>query len=353
MTTEIPVNKRVRKKKKMRRWLKWLLIIVVTIIVLVIAALTAGYIYLKSISLDDIKSRHPVETEDNTGSDIKVNEPVKIPKVMEGAVDKAASLVGKDIEGQDALDVAAILLNSGLSLRDIKYLQGNASYDLTTEEKQRIRDLLLEKLTSEEIKLLRSITSKYGKHLVILNPDYPIEWVGERDPEKIKEHEKQWSEMQSGKAAKPQTSGTKQPSTSTESDKPSTEPTKNDSTVLTQQQKEKQKEINAKYDQKLSSLKSTCTAKSNTLLNTILKDLESDSKPSLSKLQAKFLGQLADAEAACDSQFSELQSQAKADYKAAGIPATSMPNWKSEYDKAKVAARSSGIAAIMKKMNGK
>lgn len=354
MTTEITVSKWTRKKKKkMRRWLKWLLIIVVTIVVLAVAALTAGYIYLKSISLDDIKSRHPVVTEDIAVGNVDAAEPVKIPKVMEGAVDTAASLVGKEIEGQDALDVAAILLNSGLSLRDIRYLQGNATYDLTNEEKQRIRDLLLKKLTQEEIELLRSITSKYGKSLNILNPDFPIEWVGEKDPEKIKEYESKWQEMQTSKTTKPQTSGTKETSTPTETDKPSTDTTKAGSTELTQQQKEKQTEINAKYNQKLASLKTTCTAKSNTLLNAILKDLGSDSKPSLSKLQAKFLGQLADAESACDSQFSQLQTQAKADYKAAGIPATSMPNWKSDYDKAKVAARSAGISAIMKQMNGK
>jgi hypothetical protein len=291
---------------------------------------------------------------------------------MENSVDKAASLVGQDIDGQDALDVAAILLNSGLSLKDIRYLQGNASYNLTTEEKQHIRDLLLEKLTPEEIELLRSITSKYGKYLVILNPDYPIEWVGERDPEKIKENERKWAEMKKEKAAEGSSStGTKmqgkddnasagsttvsdtKDTSNNTSAKPETSSSDSATTQLDEQKATKKKEIDAKYEQKFAGLKSTCTAKSNALLQSITAELNADPDISLSQLQAKFLGQLADAESTCDSQFSQLQSQAQADYKAAGIPVSSMPNWKAEYDKAKAAARASGIATIVKHMNGK
>ncbi|GMK38144.1 hypothetical protein PCCS19_11980 [Paenibacillus sp. CCS19] len=357
MTETRTREKRYRSKKKMKRWVKWLIIVVLVLFLLVIAVLGYGYWYIKSVSLDDIKSRH--QPDENGTS---VVEPVKIPGVLEGAVDKAAGLVGKDIEGQDALDVASILLNSGLSLREIKYLQGTAAYDLTTEEKQRIRDLLLEKLKPEEIELLRSITSKYGKTLRILDSDFPIEWVGERDPEKIKEYDRKWDELKKNKAVGTTTNKDaaiegKEGNNNTGKDSVMVPDkgtdTSGDAEQLDAKATEKKTEINAKYDQKLASLKSTCTAKSNTLLNAILADLDADPKASLSKLQAKFLGQLADAEATCDSQFSQLQAQAKADYKAAGIPATSMPNWKSEYDKAKVAARSAGISAIMKQMNGK
>ncbi|PWW08470.1 hypothetical protein DFQ01_101192 [Paenibacillus cellulosilyticus] len=366
MTTEIHVEKGTKQKKKMRRWVKWLLIIIITLVVLIIASVGAGYWYIKSISLDDIKSRHP----ETSGSVEVTTEPAKIPKVMEGAVDKAASLVGKEIEGQDALDIAAILLNSGLSLRDIRYLQGNATYDLTTEEKQHIRDLLLEKLTQDEIELLRSITLKYGKNLNILNPDYPIEWVGETDPEKIKEYEQKWKEMQAAKASgTTSNSGTQvkdvnssannstatntaetSDNTTTKSD---TTNTNSASAQLDEQQAAKKKEIDAKYDSKFASLKSTCTAKSNKLLQSITAELNANPDISLSQLQTKFLGQLSDAESTCDSQFNQLQSQAQADYKAAGIPTSTMPNWKSEYDKAKSAARASGIAAIAKHMTGK
>lgn len=354
MTEAKQMEKRKRSSsKKMKRWVKWLIVIILVLLLLVIMALCTGYWYVKSVSLDDIKSRQ--QLNDNSTSTV---ESVKIPGVIEGAVEKATSLVGKDIEGQDALDAMAILLNSGLSLRNIKYLQGNATYDLTTEEKQHIRKLLLEKLKPDEIELLRAISSKYGKTLRILDSEFPIEWVGERDPVKIKEYDRKWDELKKSKAIE-QNSNKETEMQGKESKK------ENDSTtisikdasdntgLLNEQVSAKKKEIDKEYDQELTSLKTICTAKSNALLQAILADLESNPNLSLSKLQAKFLGQLADAESTCDSQFSQLHSQAQADYKTAGIPASSMPNWESEYNNAKVATRSNSIAAIVKQMKGK
>ncbi|GFN32762.1 hypothetical protein [Paenibacillus xylaniclasticus] len=341
------------RKKKTKRWMKWTIIMVSVLLLLIIAVLGGGYLYIKSISLDDIKSRHSVA--ENNGSNAV--EPAKIPKVMEGAVDKAADLAGEDIEGQDALDVAAILLNSGLSLRDIRYLQGNATYDLTTEEKQHIRELLLNKLKPDEIELLRTITSKYGKTLKILEPDYPIEWVGERDPEKIKDNDRKWIELQQKKKAaeaeenKDKGSGkealAKEQEVSAQDEVKPSQP----STQLTDKQSKAKQAIDAKYAGKMSSLKSTCTAKSNALLQSILSDVASDPDISLTKLQSKFIGQLADAEGSCDSQFNDLLAKAQAEYADAGISAASMPDWSSEYNKAKSAARSAGISAIAGQLN--
>jgi|GEM_PF-1404759 len=345
------------KRKPMKRWLKWLIIITLALFLLVVALIGITYWYIKSISLDDIKSRHRVTSE----AEANIVEPVKkIPAIMEGTVDKAASLVGKDIEGQDALDVAAILLNSGLSLKDIRYLQGNASYDLTTEEKQHIRDLLLRKLTFEEIELLRSITSKYGKHLVILNPDYPIEWVGERDPELIKEHEREWKKIKEakrpddGKSTTPGSTQPKERDAATTTDK-SSEPNKpaQSGGALTDKQAAAKKQIDAKYDRQLAGLKTTCTATSNSLLQSILKDVAADPDISLAKLQTKFIGQLAEAESNCDGQFNELLAQSQTEYADAGISVSAMPDWKADYNKAKSDARAAGIAAIANKLNNK
>ena len=154
--------------------------------VLVVAA--AGLLYWKLTTMDlgAIRDRHVLQGESSPGGAGGAGGGAEgnggqLPASLSGAVGKADALADKPIQSDDALDAAAILLQSGLSLREMYYLMGRSTETLSTEEKQHIRDLLLAKLDPEEIEALRAITSGYGKHLVILDPDYPIEAVGVKD----------------------------------------------------------------------------------------------------------------------------------------------------------------------------
>ncbi|GBF78500.1 hypothetical protein PA598K_07152, partial [Paenibacillus sp. 598K] len=151
--------------------------------VLLVAA--AGLLYWKLTTMDigAIRDRHVLQGESSPGGAGGGAEDSsgRLPASLSGAVGKADALADKPIQSDDALDAAAILLQSGLSLREMYYLMGQSTETLSTEEKQHIRDLLLAKLDPEEIEALRAITSGYGKHLVILDPDYPIEAVGVKD----------------------------------------------------------------------------------------------------------------------------------------------------------------------------
>ncbi|MFS0725735.1 hypothetical protein [Paenibacillus sp. 1P07SE] len=103
--------------------------------------------------------------------------------------------------------------------------------------------------------------------------------------------------------------------------------------------------IDAKYDGQLQALQSSCTAKTQALVGQIVGELKGDSN--LQSIQSNYLGQVASAEAGCDSQFQSILSQAQADYQQAGIPASQMPGWQSAYESAKAAARASALSSIL------
>lgn len=337
----------VKPRQKKRRWLKWTAIVIGALLVIGIGLATYIYSYLKSISIEDIAARHEVEGQENVP-----HETPKIPVIIKKPVEKASDLIGgEDIETQDAVDVAAILLNSGLSLKEISYLQGNASYDLSTEEKQKIRDLLLSKLSDEEIELLRNITVKYGKSLHILNPEYPIEWVGERDPEKIKSIEAQWAQMQKDKknpSTKPGNNNAEKPSESPDSNvkEPEAEEENNEPIQLTDDQKKAKQKIDAKYESQMSELAASCKTKSTTLMNQIVSELKTNKDASLETIQSSFLTKVLEAEAECDAKFSTMIANAKSDYKKEKINEKDMPNWSATYEKAKADARSAAMSSI-------
>lgn len=347
------------RRKRLKRWQKWLIGTVSGIILIGVAFAVYVYSYIKSISLDEIAGRHQVVEDTGDGSEpVETPAPVKLPAVIKKPVEKASDLIGgQEIESQDAVDIAAILLNSGLSFKEISYLQGNASYDLSNEEKQKIRDLLLEKLTQEEIELLRSITTKYGKGLVILDPDYPIEFVGETDPEQIKKNEEAWAKMQAEKKSNPSKSPTNATSTSSEDsdgEEPKTveadtskpEETSSSSDKLTDEQLKVKTTIDTAYKSQMDDLAKTCKENSATLVNQIVKELERNKEATIETIQAQFLTKVTEAEAKCDTQFQTLLSNAKAEYKEADIPETNLPDWNAQYEKAKTDARSNALQLI-------
>ncbi|SEN61865.1 hypothetical protein [Paenibacillus sp. OV219] len=346
MQIEQPPRKRAKRKKKWKTWQKWTLGVISFIVVAILIFVGFIYYYIKSMDIDDIVARHSDETVAvNQTADAKPaqDKPRKVPAIIKKPVEKASKLLGgQEIKSDDALDVAAILLKSGLNLKQISYLQGNAAYDLSAEEKQKIRDMLVSKLTKEEINALRNITKQYGIGLNILNPDYPIEWVGERDPEKLKENGKAWEEMQTKPKDQVKQEPQKDATAVTKDNEPSTETDKE----LTAEQQQKKKDFDAKTKTQLGALSGTCKVQSNNILNEIL--ASTSGKVSLKALQDKFLGKVVAAEASCDAQFQTIQSSAKSSYESAGISTGLMPNWSTEYEAGKSSARAAAISAIAK-----
>ncbi|CAM3456107.1 hypothetical protein PALU110988_23780 [Paenibacillus lupini] len=237
------MSQKKTKKKKLKPWMKWVIGTASFFVILALIFTGIAYYYIKSIDIEDIASRHSSETADSGEKPV-----TKLPAIIEKPVEKASQLIGgQKIDSADALDVVAILMNSGLSLKQISYLQGNATTDLSIEEKTKIRELLLSKLSEEEIQLLKSITTEYGIALNILNPDFPIEWVGERDPEKIKEHNAEWKKMSqqsSNGSTKPTDSSVKQ------EEKPA-EPDKKPAVELASDQKKTKQAIDSQTESKL------------------------------------------------------------------------------------------------------
>lgn len=128
-------EKKTKQKKKLKPWKKWVIGTASFFVLVALIFTGVTYYYLKSIDIKDIASRHSNDAAD--GSDVNKTEPKKLPAIIEKPVEKASQLIGGEkIDSADALDVAAILLNSGLSLKQISYLQGNATTDLPVEEKQ-------------------------------------------------------------------------------------------------------------------------------------------------------------------------------------------------------------------------
>lgn len=335
--------------KRMRPWLKWTLGTVLGLIFLGLCGVGYLYYQIKSISLSDIKERQAI----NESKDAGVANEAEVPKALDGAVGKANEFANKPIETQDALDVAAILLNSGLSFKEIYWLQGSASNDISTEEKQRIRDLLLKKLTDEEIAALRSITTEYGKGLLILDPNYPIEAVGvEDEAERAKIIEAaNTKKMNTAKSD----SGTEQtvakpiPTEPVKNDNPETAP-KTETKPLSEEQQAVKENIQADYQAKLSALQSSCMAKSNSLLSEMIGDvnakLASGAEISVDSLQSTYLPKISESESQCDNQFSSTLASAKQEYKAAGLNPAELDEWQISYNSAKSQAKANALSQL-------
>lgn len=110
--------------------------------------------------------------------------------------------------------------------------------------------------------------------------------------------------------------------------------------------KERKQAIDQSVTASMESLRATCKAKSSGLVAQIKAEIAADPDAAVDMLQKEFLGQVIEAEAECDSQFAELVGQAKAQYKAAGIAESGLPDWSTEYDNAKADARSAALTEI-------
>lgn len=331
-----------------RTWLKWTLSTAAVILIMACSYVAYLYQQVTSISLEDIEKR--VEAQEG-GVELQAT-PKSVPLVVEKTIDIANGFASKPIETQDALDVAAILLKSGLSMKDVYYLTGKSTDKLSNDEKQEIRDKLLAKLTPVEIKALRSITKEYGKGLVILDPNYPIELVGvydEAEREKIKK------ELASKKGQD------QVPSQVTSSAAPTSKPTpipsaKVEETPAPEATANRESELEVKYQGLLSQLQNSCNAEASRLVGEIAAKLKSDREAGkslkISELESTYLQRVTQAESRCDSEFNKLMSQAKKDYTAAGSSADPTAQWRKTYEASKEAARNQAIVTLSASLSG-
>ncbi|SFF19436.1 hypothetical protein SAMN04487969_11768 [Paenibacillus algorifonticola] len=348
---------------KKRIW-KTILIAAATIAVLLIG--TVGFFYWKisSISLEDIQQRRTALVADQDGTAPAsggVGNQAELPSSLDGAVGKAEQIAGKTIETDDALDVAAILLNSGLSFREMYILLGQSDEELTTEEKQAIRNLLLAKLTTEEIDALRSITKQYGKYLAIVDTNYPIEAVGEKDDAKrkailekakqAKEDEgKQAAEVDGQETASSQAGSAGKTDGAVKLDEPGKQSsgkadtaTDNKTASQTKDNQSKTKSLDSKYESQLAALKGKCVSSANQLMTQVVAAINKSSELDEKALQGELLGKIAAAEASCDKQYQALINKAETEYKEAGIAFAKKSTWTQEYQSIKAEIRSSAI----------
>lgn len=321
--------------KDMKRWKKWTVSITFTLVFIILCA--SGYLYfvIKQIDIVDIEKR--IEERKNNP---EVGDEGKVPGVIGATVDKASSLAGKSIDSQDALDVAAILLKSGLSMKEIYYLMGKSTDKLNNEEKQNIRDLLLSKLSDIEINALRNITIEYGKALIILDPNYPIELVGIYDEDE-QERIKQELNERNSKVFTPTPTPT--PVAEIEDSLETPAPTIDSG--------EEAAVLRDLYQSKLDSLKQSCSNKVSTIANEIAADLNTSKSNgnglSIAALQSKYLPKIESAENGCDTEFQQLISNAQNAYTSKSLPLSDIEIWKSQYDKAKQEARNQAMNTLM------
>ncbi|RXZ83399.1 hypothetical protein EBB07_06180 [Paenibacillaceae bacterium] len=361
-----------------------------TLLLLVVIASALFLWKIRSIDLEDIQNRRLVQAE-QTGNESEKGQ-ASLPSSLEGAVDKASDLAGKSVNAEDAMDVASILLNSGLSFREMYYLLGQSTETLSTEEKQRIRDLLLKKLTTEEIKALRSITKDYGKYLVIVDPDYPIEAVGVEDKaerqrilQEVADRKAAEGTVQSdgaggketatsgtgGKESKPDVQQTGNTGTTGQGAKQPQQPQKpvqKDTTVQSgketdsdkaKQKKEqqelarKEKQLNEKYTAELEKVKTGCVNRANELLSSLLSNVgNDDGEGALGSSDPKLFNEISAAEASCDQQYADLKARAEAEFKSQKLTFKAASAWEREYNSTKEEIRGQAMSQIMKEMKG-
>lgn len=340
----------MRRRKSIKPWKKWLLGIAGCILGLLLITAIVLYYQIKSIQVEDILQRHQAlasapqkSVKDGTQvAPAPTNEPT-VPTLLTAPIGKANEFASKPIKTQDALDVAAILMKSGLSLKEVYYLTGQAKSDLTNEEKQKIRDLLLAKLTKDEIEALRSITTQYGKGLLILDPNYPIELIGIEDPEERKRVEKELQE----KKRQPEKPQAQQPVQIVPTPTPT--PKESESPPKESPKSASDPNLIATYTSKLESLKASCQGNINTLVSGVINAKKENKNLGISELQGMFMQKFVDAESKCDASFNTILTDAGK----AGISSSEIEAWRSSYYSMKQEAQGNAIAQIGKAFSNK
>lgn len=304
-------------------------------ILILVLGITAISLYqgVRSITLEDIQNRQQVKQEQGEQLEDLSHQNPQLPSLLQGAVDQAVKLSGKTIDPKDAADAAAILLNSGLSFGDMYKLLGKSTEALSTEEKQEIRNLLLDKLTEDEIEALRSITVDYGKKLVILDPDYPIEAVGVEDEGERKRI------LEQKPKPKPQ-----QPQAKDKADEPRSEP------KPTPANSGDEAKLVKKYEDQLENVKLECSKKAEGLLAKVISSIGNKSKNNPMENKEVWLQDIAAAEGQCDQQFQGLIASAQEEFAGQELAFDVGQEWEQEYQQTKDKIREKALEHIQEEL---
>lgn len=93
----------------------------------------------------------------------------------EAVADRIEERIGQRVEKDDLLKASAIIMKK-LNDEEILFLYGVGNKENPTrDELQEVRQMLLNKLTPEEIGTLRALGAKYGKELRVLDPSVPLD----------------------------------------------------------------------------------------------------------------------------------------------------------------------------------
>lgn len=330
--------------KKWRPWKRWVLIFTCVLAICLFVGVGLIYYQVQTISLSDIQERRLQQNKGNLDGN---NSP---PAILADSIEKASEFTEKPIQAQDALDVAAVLLKSGLSLKEVYFLTGKVSDQLPIEEKQKIRDLLLSKLSKDEIQALRSITKEYGKTLLILDPNYPIELIGVYDEAERARIMKELKDRNTKESLKETQTNTKTivNSESKASDIPEAVQAKDTSL-------QEYKKIEDKYTSSINQLKASCEAEVSVLVNQIanvINQSKAENQPlSADALQNNFMTKIAKAEQNCDNKFTGMMNEAQVEFQQKGLEVTQIDLWKQQYNLYKEQARIKAITELSVKIN--
>lgn len=295
-----------------------------------------------------------------------------VPSSLQQALDKANGFAKKPIEVKDAADVAAILMKSGLSLKEIKFLVGQADEKLSNEEKQKIRDLLLSKLSKEEIADLRSIATQYGKKLYILDPDYPIELIGVYDSEERKRIQRELEEKKKAAAAsatavsaenkaemaEPNADESKVDNPGADGPETASPPPIPEAPEIPEEPGDERQQaagrIAQKYEIRLRLLQQSCEGSVSYWVERIYADVSAARQRGealdLAQLQSAYMGKVAQAEQNCDKQFNQLMEAAEQEYLAERLDAGQVEAWRGQYASSKQKAQANALSELSSRL---
>lgn len=343
-----------------------------TLIAFVVLAAAVVLIYgrLKTVSLEDIRQRH--EAGETSAIDA-AGTGESVPPAMQQPLDKAQQMTDKPIKLQDAVDFAAVLAQSKLSAKDIQDLYRATESELGPEELRRVREMLLSKLTQEEIDTLRAIARSYGKKLDILDPNVPIGRAGDdaaggSNPAGGNEGQKSPDNAQvtppansaaGAEAQKPQSP----PPQQLQQEKPKPQQPKDeaklpnepagqqggDSPPADADSEQAHAQARQRYEKELNALKAECEAEAvrlaGELSELVRKNGEGDA-PAAGKLEA--LAELGEAEARCDQSFAAIVKRAEDEYARSGWDTKDIASWRGQYEAAKESMRAKALQQLGK-----
>ncbi|MFS1511146.1 hypothetical protein VQL36_01725 [Chengkuizengella sp. SCS-71B] len=315
--------------KNLKPWLRRTITIFIFLFIILIVSVTWIYIDIKSTDITDIQERLDAREQGDI-SDSKEVDSDSLPSSTEGHLKKAEEFADKPIEMEDALDVTSILLNSGLSIKEMQYLMGQARMNLTSEEKKNVREILLAKLTQEEIDALRQIARYYGRTLDILDPNVKIKGLEEESTELSQNTEDPMDQeaLVTGVQSIEGQIGYQEDAITEEQTEENQQELVPNLIPVTQ-------EVEQKYLTQIEPLQNTCEAKVNDLAAEIRADIDKKTangeQVTVQYLQNTFLQKFVLAEDECDTQFEDLMIQAEQEFATEGFNPEIIDQWRQTY----------------------